>query len=250
MDLSQGVTVTALLFMVLMGVSSFVSPCILPLIPSYVSYITGISFDELVGRETRRKNITITLFHSIAFVLGFTAIFVVLGATATFAGQLLNDYRDVIRIGGGVLLIVLGLFVADVIKIPFLQQEAKIHLKAKPAGYIGTFLVGIIFAAGWTPCTGPFLGAALTQASQVGSIGSGMTLLTFYSLGIGIPFILSAVAISAFLSTFSKLKDHFKAIKITSGAIIILMGVLLVTDKLTIITSYLTNLWESIKGIW
>jgi cytochrome c-type biogenesis protein len=225
----------------LMGIVSFVSPCILPLIPSYVSYITGISFDELVGPGSRRKNINTTLLHSLAFVAGFTVVFVLLGATASIIGQLMIEHLRTIRIAGGILMIVLGLFVADVIPIPFLQQDAKIHLKNRPAGFLGTFLVGIIFAAGWTPCTGPFLAAALMQAAQSETMVTGMMLLVFYSLGIGIPFILSAVAISVFLSSFKKMKDYLRAIKIASGVILIIMGLLLITDKWTLITSYLMN---------
>jgi len=241
MDISQGLSITALFFSLLMGVVSFASPCILPLIPSYVSYITGISFDELVGPDSRRKNITSTLFHSLAFVAGFTVIFVLLGASASIAGQLMIEHLGTIRIAGGILMIVLGLFVSDVIPIPFLQQDAKIHLKHRPAGYVGTFVVGVIFAAGWTPCTGPFLAAALMQAAQAETMATGMIFLVFYSLGIGIPFILSAMAISAFLSSFKKLKEYFRAIKIVSGAILIIMGILLITDKWTLITSYLMN---------
>ena len=138
-------------------------------------------------------------------------------------------------------MIVLGLFVSDVIEIPFLQRDAKIHLKNRPAGFLGTFFVGIIFAAGWTPCTGPFLAAALMQAAQSETMVTGMVLLVFYSLGIGIPFILSAIAISVFLSSFKKLKDYFRTIKIASGVILIIMGLLLITDKWTLITSYLMN---------
>jgi cytochrome c-type biogenesis protein len=241
MDISQGLSITALFFSLLMGVVSFASPCILPLIPSYVSYITGISFDELVGPDSRRKNIRSTLFHSLAFVAGFTVIFVLLGASASIAGQLMIEHLGTIRIAGGILMIVLGLFVSDVIPIPFLQQDAKIHLKHRPAGYVGTFVVGVIFAAGWTPCTGPFLAAALMQAAQAETMATGMIFLVFYSLGIGIPFILSAMAISAFLSSFKKLKEYFRAIKIVSGAILIIMGILLITDKWTLITSYLMN---------
>lgn len=250
MDLSHGLSVSAILFSLVMGTVSFASPCILPLIPSYVSYITGISFDELVSRESRRKNMKAAVYHSLAFVAGFTAIFVILGATASLIGQLLIEYLNFVRIAGGVLLIVLGLFVADIIPIPFLQQDAKLQLKTRPAGYIGTFVVGIIFAAGWTPCTGPFLAAVLMQAAQTDTVGTGMVLLTFYSLGIGIPFILSAVAISAFLSSFSKLKKYLKAIKVGSGAILVIMGVLLITDKMTLLTSYVLRGWESIKGLW
>lgn len=241
MDITHGLSVTSLFFSMLMGIVSFASPCILPLIPSYVSYITGISFDELVGPGSRRKNINTTLLHSLAFVAGFTVIFVILGATASMIGQLMIEHLNTIRIAGGMLMIVLGLFVSDVIPIPFLQRDAKIHLKDRPAGFLGTFLVGIIFAAGWTPCTGPFLAAALMQAAQSETMVTGMVLLVFYSLGIGVPFILSAVAISVFLSSFKKLKDHFRAIKIASGVILIIMGLLLITDKWTLITSYLMN---------
>jgi cytochrome c-type biogenesis protein len=241
MDITHGLSITSLFFSMLMGIVSFASPCILPLIPSYVSYITGISFDELVGPGSRRKNINTTLLHSLAFVAGFTVVFVLLGATASIIGQLMIEHLKTIRIVGGMLMIVLGLFVSDVIPIPFLQQDAKIHLKNRPAGFLGTFLVGIVFAAGWTPCTGPFLAAALMQAAQSETMGTGMVLLVFYSLGIGIPFVLSAVAISVFLSSFKKLKDYLRAIKIASGVILIIMGLLLITDKWTLITSYLMN---------
>jgi cytochrome c-type biogenesis protein len=235
MDLSQGLTLYILLYAVVMGVISFASPCILPLIPSYVSYITGISYDELVNRESRKKNMQNTLFHSLVFVAGFSIIFVLLGATASLAGSILSQYLNVIRIVGGVLIIIMGVFVMDVINIPFLQREAKLHLKTRPAGYIGTLLVGMVFGAGWTPCTGPFLGSVLALAMTSDTLGSGMTLLMLYSLGLGIPFILSAIAISAFLSSFSRLQKHFKAIKIISGIILIIMGVLLLLDKMTIL---------------
>lgn len=224
-----------------MGLVSFVSPCILPLIPSYVSYITGISFDELVGPDMRGKHMRTAVLHSLVFVAGFTVVFVILGATASLIGQLLIEHLTGIRIAGGVLLIVLGLFVSDVVPIPFLQRDAKLRLKDRPAGFVGTFLVGLVFAAGWTPCTGPFLAAVLMQAAQSDTMATGMVFLAFYSLGIGIPFILSAVAISAFLSSFSRLRRYFRAIKIASGVILMLMGVLLLTDKWTLLTSYLMN---------
>jgi len=234
-DISQGLTISVVFFSALMGLVSFASPCILPLIPSYVSYITGISYDELVSRESRRRNMNITLFHSLAFVAGFTIIFVLLGATASFAGTVLSQHLDSIRVVGGVLIIIMGIFVMDVVNIPFLQRETKVHLKSRPAGYAGTLLVGMIFGAGWTPCTGPFLGSVLALAMETNTLGRGMTLLTFYSLGLGIPFILSAVAISVFLSSFNKMKKHLKVIKVTSGAILVIMGVLLITNKMTIL---------------
>jgi cytochrome c-type biogenesis protein len=250
MDLSQGLTPYVLLYSLVMGLISFASPCILPLIPSYVSYITGISYDELVSRESRRKNINITLFHSLAFVAGFSLIFVLLGATASLAGTILSRHLDTIRIAGGILIIIMGVFVMDVINIPFLQREAKLHLKTRPAGYIGTFIIGMIFGAGWTPCTGPFLGSVLTLAMTTETLGRGMTLLAFYSIGLGVPFVLSAIAISVFLSSFEKLKKHFKAIKIASGVILIVMGLLLVTDSMTLLTSSILGIWENVKKLW
>jgi len=235
MDLSQGLTPYILLYSLVMGFISFASPCILPLIPSYVSYITGISYDELVNRESYRKNLNITLLHSAAFVSGFSIIFVLLGATASLAGSFLSQHLAVIRVVGGVLIIIMGIFVMDAVNIPFLQREAKVRLKTRPAGYAGTVLVGMIFGAGWTPCTGPFLGSVLTIAMTTDTLGRGMALLSFYSLGLGIPFILSAIAISAFLSSFSKLQRHFKVIKMVSGIILIIMGLLLITDKMTML---------------
>ncbi len=234
-DISQGLTISVVFFAALMGLVSFASPCILPLIPSYVSYITGISFDELVNRESRRRNMNNTLFHSLAFVAGFTIIFVLLGATASIAGAVLSQHLEAIRVVGGVLIIVMGIFVMDVLNVPFLRREAKMHLKTRPAGYAGTLLVGMIFGAGWTPCTGPFLGSVLALAMSTDTLGRGMTLLTFYSLGLGIPFILSAIAISVFLSSFNKIKKYLRVIRITSGAILVLMGVLLILDKMTIL---------------
>ncbi len=234
-DISQGLTISVVFFSAFMGLVSFASPCILPLIPSYVSYITGISYDELVSPESRRRNMNITMFHSLAFVAGFTIVFVMLGATASFAGTVLSQHLNIIRIIGGILIIIMGIFVMDIVNIPFLQRETKVHLKTRPAGYAGTLVVGMIFGAGWTPCTGPFLGSVLALAMETDTLGRGMTLLTFYSLGLGIPFILSAIAISVFLSSFNKMKKHLRIIKITSGAILVIMGVLLITDKMTIL---------------
>jgi len=250
MDLSQGLTLYALMFSLLMGLVSFLSPCILPLIPSYVSYITGISYDDLVSKDARKKNVRVTLQHSLAFVAGFSIIFVLLGASASLMGQVLTQYLDVIRTVGGVLIIIMGVFVMDVVKIPFLQREAKLRLKNRPAGYIGTVIVGMIFGAGWTPCTGPFLGSVLTLAMDAATLGRGMVLLLFYSLGLGIPFILSALAISEFLTHSGRVKKHFKTIKIVSGVVLIIMGILLITNSMTLLTSYSITFWEKIKNIW
>ncbi len=191
-----------------------------------------------------------TLLHSLAFVAGFSIIFVLLGATASLAGSFLTQHLNVIRIAGGALIIFMGIFVMDVVNIPFLQREAKLHLKTRPAGYAGTVLVGVIFGAGWTPCIGPFLSTVLALAMTAETLGKGMALLAFYSLGLGVPFILSAMAISAFLTSFDRLRRHFKAIKIVSGVILIAMGVLLVTNSMTLLTSSILSAWESVKKLW
>jgi len=235
MDSAQGLTLYTVLFSLLMGVTSFASPCILPLIPSYVSYITGISYDDLVSPGSRGRNTKFLLLHAVVFVAGFTIIFVLLGATASIAGGILSQHLESIRIIGGIFVILMGIFVMDVLKIPFLQQEARLHLKTRPAGYAGTLVIGMVFAAGWTPCTGPFLGSVLTLSMETRTVGTGMVLLTFYSLGIGIPFILSSIAISTFLSSFHIVRKHFKTIKMISGIILVIMGVLLIMDKLTIL---------------
>ncbi len=250
MDVSHGLSLYILLYALVMGVISFASPCILPLIPSYVSYITGISFDELADRDARRRNRNTTLLHSLAFVAGFSLIFVLLGATASLAGSILTQHLNIIRIAGGALIIFMGIFVMDVVNIPFLQREAKLHLKTRPAGYVGTVLVGVIFGAGWTPCIGPFLSTVLALAMTTETLGRGVALLTFYSIGLGVPFVLSAIAISTFLSSFERLRKHFKAIKIASGVILIAMGVLLVTNSMTLLTSSILSAWESVKKIW
>jgi cytochrome c-type biogenesis protein len=235
MDVSHGLTFSSLALSATMGLISFASPCILPLIPSYVSYITGISYDELTGRESRRETLSITVLHSLAFIAGFTIIFVALGASASFAGNLLAQHLDTIRIAGGALVVLMGIFVMDVVNIPFLQREARMSLKTRPAGYLGTVAVGMVFGAGWTPCTGPFLGSVLALAMTAETLGRGMVLLTFYSLGLGVPFLLSAIAISAFLTSFNRVKKYLKAIKIASGAVLVIMGVLLMLNKMTIL---------------
>jgi cytochrome c-type biogenesis protein len=235
MDMSHGLTLSALSFSLFMGLVSFVSPCILPLIPSYVSYITGISFDELADRDARKRTMRRALLHSFAFVGGFTIVFVMLGATASMAGAALVKHLNSLRIVGGLLIIVMGALVTGLVKVPFLQRDMKLRLKKRPAGYAGTVLVGMVFSAGWTPCTGPFLGSVLALAMETETVNRGMALLTCYSLGLGIPFILSAAALGAFLASFNKLKKYVRAVRMTSGVVLIIMGLLLITDKMTLL---------------
>jgi len=172
------------------GLLSFFSPCVLPVIPSYISYITGISFEDLTGEQDRRRIRMVTLKNSLLFIAGFSFVFILLGASSSFLGSVLFEYQEAVRKIGGVLIVIMGCYIAGILKIGFLSRDKRLHLRNKPAGLLGSFLVGIAFAAGWTPCIGPILGSILLYAGTAGSVASGIELLTAYALGLGLPFLL------------------------------------------------------------
>jgi len=219
-------------FAFLAGVLSFLSPCVLPLVPSYVSFITGMSFEDLTGSADRKKIRNLTITNSLIFIGGFSAVFIALGASSSAAGQLLFRYQDSIRIIGGILIIIFGLFIAGFLKLDFLMRERKLHLAGRPAGYIGTFAIGMTFAAGWTPCIGPILGSILLYASSKGSAIYGIKLLSVYSFGLALPFFISSLAINSFLSYSRKLQKYMRAIMIISGLLLMAFGVILLTNRL------------------
>ena len=225
----------------LAGVLSFLSPCVLPLIPSYVSFITGISFKDLTVGQDRKKIHYLTMTNSIAFILGFSTVFIALGVSSSAVGSFFFQYVDMIRIIGGVLVIIFGLFIAGVLKLDFLMIQKKIYLSGKPAGYIGTFVVGMTFAAGWSPCIGPILGTILVYAGSKGSALYGFQLLAAYSLGLGVPFFLSALAINVFLSYSPKLARFMRVIMFISGLLLIIFGILLLTDQIRVLTRLLPD---------
>jgi cytochrome c-type biogenesis protein len=217
------------------GLLSFLSPCVLPLIPSYVTFITGLSLEDV--QKARRA----ALIHSLLFVLGFTLIFLALGATATALGQLLGYQRVWITRVGGVLIIVFGLYMLGVFNISLFSQERRIHIANKPIGYLGTLLVGIAFGAGWTPCIGPILGSILTYAASSADLSRGIWLLLAYSLGLAVPFLLSAIAVERFLDFFSRMKRQMGWITRTSGVLMIAIGILMVTNYFTILAAVLNQ---------
>jgi cytochrome c-type biogenesis protein len=225
----------------LAGVLSFLSPCVLPLIPSYVSFITGISFKDLTVGTDRKKIHYLTMTNSIAFILGFSTVFIALGVSSSAVGSFFFQYMDMIRIIGGVLVIIFGLFIAGILKLDFLMIQKKISLSGKPAGYIGTFVVGMTFAAGWSPCIGPILGTILVYAGSKGSALYGFQLLAAYSLGLGVPFFLSALAINVFLSYSPKLAKFMRVIMLISGLLLIVFGILLLTDQIRALTRLLPD---------
>src|SRR5688572_16688345 len=218
------------------GLLSFLSPCVLPLIPSYVTFITGLSLDDV--QNARRS----ALIHGSLFVLGFTLIFLLMGAGATMLGQATLQYRDWISRIGGVVIIIFGLYLLGVLNIGFMSRERRFHVADKPVGYFGTLVVGIAFGAGWTPCLGPILGTILIYTSTQADLARGMWLLLAYSLGLAVPFLLSAVAIDRFSTFFQRMRRQMVWVSRISGVVMILIGVLLVTNYFTILAAWLTTL--------
>ena len=218
------------------GLLSFLSPCVLPLIPSYVGFLTGLTLEEL---EVRRGT---ALAHALWFVAGFSLIFIALGATASALGVLLLRSQVWIgRIGGGVV-ILFGLYLLGVVRPGLLMRERKVQLARKPLGYLGSAFVGITFGAAWTPCIGPILGAILTLAAAQASVGHGAALLTAYSAGLALPFVVTALALDRFLAWFQRFRPYLAWVERSAGVLLILLGLLLVTDRFTLLAGWLQGL--------
>jgi len=220
----------------LAGLLSFLSPCTLPLIPSYVGFLTGLSADELAVRRGT------ALLHALAFVAGFSGVFIALGASASVLGVLLLHWQVWIGRIGGVVIILFGLYLLRVIQPAFLTRERRLQLADKPLGYLGSAFVGITFGAAWTPCIGPILGAILTMAAAQTSVGHGAALLTAYALGLAVPFLLAAVVLDRFLVWFQRFRPYLVWVERIAGILLILLGLLLVTDRFTLIASWLQGL--------
>ncbi len=215
------------------GLLSFLSPCVLPLVPSYIGFLTGMSLPEMSGR--RRA----ALGHALLFVLGFSLVFVVLGASATALGRALNYYQLWLQRIGGVLIIGFGLVCLGVIKVGFLTQERRLQVERKPVGYLGSALVGMAFGAGWTPCIGPVLGAILGLAATSQDLSRGMLLLGAYSAGLAVPFLLAAVALDSFLEWFQRFRQYLPWVMRVSGILLIFVGILMVTGEFTRLAGWL-----------
>ena len=222
------------------GFLSFVSPCVLPLIPGYISFVSGVSLEEMrAGGGTRTTTRGQVFLTSLAFVIGFSLVFVALGASATAIGKFLFARLPLFSKIAGVLLIVVGLHTMGAFRLAFLETEKRVQAQRKPAGPFGAMLIGIAFAFGWTPCIGPILTGILTIAGSKNSVGEGVTLLAVYSLGLGIPFLITSLAINQFFSFSQRIRRYYHAIELTSGAMLVAIGVLILTGQLTIIVRYL-----------
>lgn len=223
------------------GLLSFLSPCVLPLFPSYLSFITGMSVADLAGELTaaaRRR----VLLHALAFVVGFSLVFIALGASFSAAGQFLLDYRDWIRRVGGLLIVGFGLYIAGVLRLSFLGRTRAWPIREKPAGYAGSTLVGVTFAVGWTPCVGPILGAILSLAGTAETVDRGVGLLAAYSAGLGVPFLLSAVALGSFLRLFRRYRPFIPVVERAAGVLLVVVGVLVYTNYYVVLNAWAISL--------
>jgi cytochrome c-type biogenesis protein len=226
----------------LAGLLSFLSPCVFPLVPSYVSYIAGVSFEELTSSKDRKRVHFLTLTNSLAFTGGFSAVFISLGASSSLIGQFLFQYREWIRIGGGILVILFGLFISGIIKFKPFLRERRFHLHGRPTGYLGSFIIGMTFAAAWSPCIGPILGTILLYAASEGSTSYGIKLLSVYSLGLALPFLISSLAINTFLSSSKTLSKFMPIIMFLSGLLLIIFGILLLSNKVRELSRFFPDL--------
>ena len=226
----------------LAGLFSFISPCVFPLIPSYLSYISGLSMQKLMEDKSRQAK-TITIKHSLAFILGFTIVFVLLGVFSSTVGNLLHSIW-VMRFAG-IFIVIMGLFIMGAFSkvkfLSFMNADANFHLKNKPLGLMGSALVGVVFAAAWTPCIGPILASILFIATTMHNATAGAELLFVYAMGLAVPFFISALSLNLFLSTFKKLRPFIKTISVISGVILIAAGFLIFFNELSVISLYFGN---------
>jgi cytochrome c-type biogenesis protein len=231
------------------GVVSFVSPCVLPIVPGYLSFISGVNVAQFKNQEVppglaRRVAIT-----SLCFVLGFSTVFVTLGAAATYTGYLLKQYQRGLGIVGGVLVLVFGLHTAGIVRIPFLLYQKRAQMRERPLGLLGAFAVGLAFGFGWTPCIGPILGAILLYAAQQETVGEGVALLSAYSAGLGIPFMIAGIAINQFFAASARLRRHLDVVEKVSGWLLIVAGLLLISGRLETLARYFSRLFPFLSDI-
>ena len=230
----------------LAGLLSFVSPCVLPLIPGYLSYISGLTLDEMQGTAGAGASIAPAaarrrvLAASIFFILGFSFVFICFGAAASALGAYMLSRQRILAKIAAVIVILFGLHTMGVLRIGWLYNEKRVQVDRKPTSVAGAFFVGLAFAFGWTPCIGPILGGILAIAGGQDTVGQGVRLLAVYSLGLGVPFLLTALAINQFFSVFARIRRYYHAIEVVSGLLLVVIGVLIFTDRFTVIARWLS----------
>lgn len=219
------------------GLLSFVSPCVLPIVPSFLGFISGMTLEQMTGEQERPAPV---LLYTAWFVAGFSLVFVALGASATAVGGLLLKHQALLRVVGGVFIVALGLQFMGLFQLGFLQSEKRLHLRSKPAGVLGSFLVGVTFALGWTPCIGPILSSILMMAASEDSVLKGVELLSAYSAGFAIPFLGAAAALGAFMKTYRRFSRHIPKVLFASGLLLVVIGVMLMFDWFAATAEFLT----------
>jgi cytochrome c-type biogenesis protein len=222
------------------GLVSFLSPCVLPLVPGYVSLISGVGVQELRSQESH--SLRKVMLNSVGFILGFSIVFIALGAISTGVGQLLGQYKSTLARLAGVVTVIFGFHLTGIFRINALYADKRLHNVKGGSTIVGAFLVGFAFAFGWTPCVGPILAVILCFAAAQDSVLAGIVLLAVYSMGLAIPFLLTALGIDRFLKFYSRFRAHIHAVEVASGALLIALGVLLVFGRLTLLSNYLSFL--------
>ncbi len=232
------------------GLLSFLSPCVLPLVPAYLSYVAGTTFDELTEAEDQDPALARRVIAmSVIFVLGFSTVFVLLGASASAVNRLIIDHLDILGKIAGVAIVIFGLHFMGVFRIPLLYREARVTLERRPAGLAGSYLVGIAFGFGWTPCIGPILATILAIAASDDSLGFGVSLLTVYSLGLGIPFVAAAFAVKPFIRFMRDFRRHIRKVEVATGALMVATGVLIFSNSLQVLSYWLLDAFPFLATI-
>src|SRR5436853_2006521 len=242
MDITDYSAVGQIAVAFIAGLVSFLSPCVLPLVPGYISIISGSSLDQLKAREKDTALFRTVLLNSVMFIIGFSITFILLGASATWIGQVLVSRMRLLGQLAGLVLIVFGIHLMGIGKINFLYKDKRFHNVEKPRGVLGALVLGLAFAFGWTPCIGPILAGILTIASTKQTVTEGMFLLAVYSAGLGIPFLLTSLRLNQFLSFYRRFKKLFHAVEVASGALVIAVGLLMVTGSLSRLATWFSFL--------
>jgi cytochrome c-type biogenesis protein len=228
------------------GALSFLSPCVLPLIPAYLCFLGGVSLDQLTGKEETGRGVWPA---AIAFVIGFSTVFIVMGATASALNKLVMDNMNWLSVVAGAVIIVFGLHYMGALRISFLNFEKRVHVERKPAGLIGAFVLGLAFAFGWTPCVGPILATILMVAAGGDSVWYGTSLLTAYAAGLGLPFLIAAFAAKPFMAFLGRFRKHMRKVELAIGTLLIVTGVLILSGKMNVIGNWLLETIPAFEAV-
>ena len=218
-------------YVVLAGLLSFLSPCVLPIVPGYLCFLAGTRLDKIASGEDASKERKVFYF-ALSFVFGFSTVFILLGASATLLSGLIYEYLDILRVVGGIIIIIFGIHFMQIIQLPFLNRDTRYQIESYRPGIVGSYVIGLSFAFGWTPCIGPILGSVLSIAASSETVTYGIVLLMLYSAGLGIPFLLAAYAINGFMRFLSKIRNYIRAIEIFTGVLLVIFGILILTNRI------------------